>query len=183
MTRLLTALAVMLAMPYALADGDVELPTTQDQAAILALTFAYNKHPHYYEFGGVVVKTPDGHFNASQPVSDRHADNIEIDEDPMGYAQGYPIVADYHTHPCLDGYVPGVFSAPDLRSMRETQHAGYILDECTGDVHFWKPGDAYDVRDADEMTLDRLFGNERAHLTAKGKIVGHIEVDGKHIQL
>jgi hypothetical protein len=132
--------------------------------------------PHYYEYGGVVVRQPDGKFNASEPLGDYHADNMEIDEDPDGYDGGFDVVADYHTHPCISGYAPGVFSPNDLRSMRIAKHGGYILDECTGDVHYWKPGDPYD-KPTDK--LEALIG---AHI-ATGKVVGHIPVDGKVITL
>jgi hypothetical protein len=153
-----------------------EAPETEVEAAMMAFAAAYNDHPHYYEYGGIIVKMPNGRFNPSKPVTDGHNDNIEIDEDNESYDGHFPIVASYHTHPCMAGYVPGVFSPADLHSSRVSNRPGYILDECTGDVHYWAPGDPYDKpTDA----LEALMGVE----LATGKIVGHIPVDGKQIVL
>lgn len=164
----------------------MEAPDTANEAAVLALKNAYDNHPHYYEYGGVIVQMKNGKFNASMPTSDHHADNMEIDEDPEAYDEQDPIVADYHTHPCIEGYIPGVFSPADLRSMREERHGGYILDECTGDVHYWAPGDGYDPPPAEVVeklgpTFAGLFA--RRNQIATGKVVGRIPVDGKKIVL
>lgn len=152
---------------------------TANEAAVYALSMAYAQFPHYYEYGGVIVKMPSGKFNASKPTTDGHADNVEIDEDPDSYESEYPIVADYHTHPCLDGYVPGSFSPSDLHSMRSSNRPGYMLDECTGDIHYWAPGDGYDKPDDKASPLMKFFGPQ----LSRGKIVGHIPVDGKAIAL
>jgi len=156
-------------------------PMTEVEAAVIGLAAAYYEHPHYYEYGGVIVKQPDGRFNVSSPLTNGNASSVEIDEDNEGYNHQYPIVADYHTHPCLDGYVPGVFSPADLHSMREAGHGGYILDECTGDIHYWKPGDPYDKMDDADRLIQSMSG--KSQQTATGKIVGHIAVDGKPIKL
>ncbi len=150
---------------------------TMDAAALFALKTAYDKHPHWYEFGGVIVKQPNGTFSASTPITIGHADNMDINEDYEHYDGGFPIVADYHTHPCIDGYVPGVFSPADLHSSRESVHGGYILDECTGDVHYWAPGDPYTTEGLSVMEI------ARGVQIAAGKVVGHVDVDGKRIQL
>jgi hypothetical protein len=142
--------------------------SSADEVAIAVLTVAYERHPHYYEYGGVIVKTPSG-FNASAPVTIGHADNMQIDEDPESYDGNYPVVADYHTHPCVNGYSPEVFSPADLHSAREVGRGSYILDECTGDVRYWAPGDAY--------------APDTVAQIAYGRVVGHITVDGKAFSL
>ena len=147
-----------------------------NEAAVIILASAYNKHPHYYEYGGVIVQAPTGKFAASQPVTIGRASSMDINEDPDAYDESLPIVADYHTHPCISGYVPGVFSPADLHNARELGRPSYILDECTGDVHYWKPGDGYD---APQSVMGFM---SRAQL-ASGRVVGHIPVDGKEIKL
>jgi hypothetical protein len=178
--------AVLALVAYAgsgptVAKKQVDAPSTEVEAAIYALSRAYNDHPHYYEYGGVIVKMANGKFNASAPTTEGNATHIDINEDPEKYDGHYPVVSDYHTHPCIEGYVPGVFSAQDLISMREYQRGGYILDECTGDVHYWKPGDAYDKPDPKEgIDVLSLFRDRRS---AAGIVVGKIPVDGKQFSL
>lgn len=152
-----------------------QMPTSVTEAALVALAKAYNDHPHYYEYAGVIVAVGNGKFDPSMPRTDGHAADVDIDEDPETYDARFPVVADYHTHPCLQGYVPGVFSPADLHSMRSLNRPGYILDECTGDVHYWAPGMGYDPQDI----MDKIEG---IHL-ASGQVVGHIPVDGKSILL
>jgi hypothetical protein len=151
---------------------------SMNEAAAYALQAAYKDHPHYYEFGGVIVQGADGKFMVSAPAGLYHADNTEIDEDPESYELLGRIVGDYHTHPCMEGYVPDVFSPADLHSMRSYGRPGYILDECTGDVHLWEPG-------VDGYTTDGLNPIEviMGVKIAKGRIVGHVPVDGKKIEL
>lgn len=158
----------LLHIPAALPEGRESM----NEVAVYVLAAAYTR-AHYYEYGGVIVRLPSGLFAATRPITQGHAANTEIDEDPESYHGNFPIVADYHTHPCLAGYVPEVFSPTDLSSMRSFNRPGYILDECTGNVHYWQPGDAYDDTD----------GNIFADQTAAGRIIGHVPVDGTEITL
>jgi hypothetical protein len=153
---------------------------TQDAVAIAIVTYIYAKHPHYYEYGGVIQRLPDGKFIASEPNSDYHADNVNIDYDPLMYAGNYPIVSDYHVHPCMKGYGSNFFSPEDLHGMRSTREPGYILDECTGDVHVWDP-----AKDTAQQasTILKMDGEPRGPLLSEGRIIGHIPVDGKKIVL
>lgn len=148
-----------------------------NEAAVYALKSAYDKHPHYYEYGGIIVRTPNGKFGASRPMTEGHASDTEINEDNEAYEGSYPIVGDYHTHPCINGFVPGVFSPTDLKSARSYRLSTYILDECTGDVHYWEPGMPYDNTSLEPEEV--LMGIQ----VAVGKIVGHIPVDGKGFDL
>ena len=71
-----------------------------------------------------------------------------------------------------------MFSPQDLEGSRVTKTPGYVLDECTGDLHYWAPGDGY--LDADGML--KLGVNPLA-LThgiqlSPGRIIGKIAVDG-----
>lgn len=163
------------------AEDRGDAPATANEAAVRTFQIVYNEHPHYYEYGGLIVLRPDGKYDSTQPESDHHVDNMDIDDDPLLVAPN-KIVADYHTHPCVEGYIPGVFSGMDLHSMRSSNHGGYILDECTGEVHYWEPGMPYDEPKDDEEKIGVIMGGRHA-LTAKGKIVGRIVVDGKKIIL
>ena len=179
--RTLTVLTLigLLASLVLIASARADEPKGFDsanEAAVSALSIAYNTHPHYYEFGGVIVQAKSGKFAASIPVTVGHADNMSIEEDPEAYADSLPIVGNYHTHPCINGYMPGVFSPADLHAARSLNRPTYILDECTGDVHYWAPGDGYD-KPHDKM--EELMGVQ----LATGKIVGHVAVDGKSIEL
>jgi hypothetical protein len=153
---------------------------TADAVAVAVMTDIYKNHPHYYEYGGVIQKLPSGKFTASEPTSDYHADNVDIDMDPFSYDGNWPIVADFHVHPCMKGYASGEFSPEDLHGMREIKIPGYILDECTGDVHIWDP--LIDSSQFASIVL-HMKGTPRGPQLSAGRIVGNIKVDGKEIVL
>jgi hypothetical protein len=132
-------------------------------------------HSHYYEYGGVIEKTPKG-YAAAVPTTLHHGMDVSVDMDPEDY--DFPIAAGYHVHPCLKNAYPGVFSPPDLASARSTHTPEYILDECTGDIHYWAPGDGYmSLDDMEKMGVNPMQLAMGVQLSA-GKIVGHIPVDG-----
>lgn len=136
----------------------------------------------YYEYGGVIVhNTKTGAYGFSFPSTDYAGDHLGIDDDPASYDEDAKIVGDFHTHPCLPySHIPGVFSDADLADARITGHVGYMLDLCTGDVHFFDPA----VDKADEPTEHDLFelmlGGH--HGMAKGHIVGHVPVPGTPLE-
>jgi hypothetical protein len=145
-----------------------------DAAALYVVTKIYERS-HYYEYGGVIVKSPKG-YAVSVPSTQHHGMDVNIDEDPESYDA--PIVATYHVHPCLKNAFPGVFSPQDLAGARTANRPAYVLDECTGDLHSWAPGDGY-------LDLDALMklGVGPADLMqgvqlSPGKVVGKIIVDG-----
>lgn len=152
----------------------VKIFPTADAAALYVFGKIYERS-HFYEYGGVIVKGPTG-YEISTPTTQRHGTDVEFNNDPESFE--FPIVASYHTHPCLSNVYPNVFSPQDLASSRSTHTPGYVLDECTGEVHYWAPGDKY-------LTLDELLQLgvspmtlERGVQLAFGKIVGKIVVDG-----
>lgn len=155
--------------------GDkVQYFKTQDAAAIYVVGKIYEKS-HYYEYGGVILKAPQG-YAVSLPQTQHHGMDVNFSEDPESY--DFPIVATYHVHPCLKNAYSSLFSPPDLSSTRTTNHPGYVLDECTGAVHYWAPGDGY--LDGDAMLklgvnpIQLMMGVQ----LSPGKIVGKIVVDG-----
>lgn len=151
-----------------------------NEAAVSALAKAYELSP-YYEHGGVILRGADGKFRASYPATDYHGDSLEIDEDPLPYTEYGTVVATYHTHPCLPlSHVPDVFSPQDLKSDRITNHEGFLLDTCSGEVHAFMPGvDKIEPHEVHDL-LELVLGNEGA--TAKGRIVGHVSVTGARLE-
>jgi hypothetical protein len=155
-------------------DDEVRVFPTMDAAALYVVEKIYERS-HYYEFGGVIVKGSKG-FMISLPSTQHHGMDVSFDEDPESF--DYLIVATYHVHPCLKNAFPSVFSPQDMAGSRITKSPGYVLDECTGDLHYWAPGDGY--LDADALL--KLGVNPVALMQgvqlSPGKIVGHIAVDG-----
>jgi len=147
---------------------------SMDAAALYVVTQIYARS-HYYEYGGIIARSPKG-FVISAPSTQHHGMDVSFEEDPESFE--FPIVATYHVHPCLKNAFSSVFSPQDLAGSRVTKTPGYVLDECTGDLHYWAPGDGY--LDGDAMI--KLGVNPIALMTgvqlSPGKIVGKIEVDG-----
>jgi hypothetical protein len=110
------------------------------------------------------------------PDTDYSGDRVSYSADPDDYKG--KLVASYHTHPCLpDSHVPGVFSGNDIQGFRVFNRPGFLLDLCTGDVHYWAPGDPVEPRFSGNG-----LGDLRGELVAKGKIVAHIDVPGKSLE-
>jgi hypothetical protein len=163
--------------PPAAPKDDTKYFPSANAAAIYAVTKIYERS-HYYEYGGVIGKAPKGYVIGS-PVTQHHGMDVSFSEDPEDYA--YPIAATYHVHPCIKNAYPEVFSPQDLAGSRAANHPAYVLDECTGAVHYWAPGDGY--LDADallKMGVPPIALFEGVQLAA-GKVVGTIAVDGARI--
>jgi hypothetical protein len=154
-------------------QDDVKFFPTTNAAALYIVGKIY-EHSHYFEYGGVIVKSSKG-YALSAPKTQRHGMDVAFNEDPEAYE--FPIVASYHVHPCLSGTVPSVFSPQDLAGARVTNHPAYVLDECTGALHYWAPGDGYMSTDA-LLKLGVGPMELRDVQVSSGKIVGHIVVDG-----
>jgi hypothetical protein len=153
----------------------VKIFATMDEAALYVVGKIYERS-HHYEYGGVIVKGPKGYM-ISLPSTQRHGTDVSFSEDPEDY--DYPIVATYHVHPCLKNVYPSVFSPPDLAGARTAKTPAYVLDECTGALHYWAPGDGYltedDMLKMGIPPMEVLLGHVQL---ATGKIVGTIKVDG-----
>lgn len=155
-------------------DDGIKYFKTADEAAIYIVSKIYERS-HYYEFGGVILKTPKG-YAADVPATQHHGTDVEFQVDPEAF--NFPIVATYHVHPCLRYAFSSVFSPQDLASSRTTKTPGYVLDECTGYVHYWAAGDGY--LDGDAML--KLGVNPIAIMQgvqlSPGRVIGKIPVDG-----
>jgi hypothetical protein len=155
-------------------DDGVKFFATPTAAALYVVSKIYERN-HYYEYGGVIVRAPKG-YAISQPKTQRHGTDVEFDEDPESY--DFPIVATYHVHPCLKNVFPSVFSPQDLAGSRTANHPAYVLDECTGALHYWALGDGYlSADDMLKLGLSPIALIQGVQLSF-GKIVGKIVVDG-----
>jgi hypothetical protein len=157
------------------AEADTPEFATLTEAAMAGLALSAQTSP-YYEYGGQILLLPNGKYAYATPETTYEGDHMAVSQDPDDYQRG-KIVAHYHTHPCLPySHIIDKFSDGDLRSYRIVNRPGYMLDMCTGDVHFWAPGDSVDTRGTfSETTIE-------VHKTSVGKIVGHIPVPGKPLE-
>ncbi len=137
-----------------------------DDAAIQIFTYIYSRS-HTYEYGGVILKWDNGKYMGSVPDTQDNGIGVDFVDEALAF-QGVRVVADYHTHPCIEDAYAWAFSSQDIKNMTETNRPGYVADLCTGKIHYWSPGDVIDKP---------LFG-ANARL-ATGKIIGRIKVDGK----
>lgn len=112
---------------------------TTEEAAVAALHASYVLTP-FYEIGGVIVKKPNGKYEAELPHTEYVGDAVSLDQDPANYNPTYQIAATFHTHPCLkQTHIPAQFSPEDLSIARTGSHVAYIADFCTGKVHKYDP--------------------------------------------
>ena len=155
-------------------DDGIRYFKTRDEAALYVVGKIYERS-HYYEYGGVILKSPKGYL-VSIPVTQHHGTDVSFEEDPESY--DFPIVATYHVHPCMKGSFPSVFSPQDLAGARTAKTPAYVLDECTGSLHYWAPGDGYLSVDALLALGVSPIALEEGVQLSPGKIVGQIVVDG-----
>ncbi len=110
------------------------------------------------EWGGYIVRSPDGRYYFSIPVLGTEGTvNLQRLYDLLVEHPGYSIVANYHTHP----YLPGgqdtdmnqVFSPTDYSECRKKQIGGYLLTP-TGAVRYINPGPNL-PQDREIMTFTR----------------------------
>jgi hypothetical protein len=160
--------------PPAVAGDRVKFFRTADEAAIYVVGKIYERS-HYYEFGGVILKAPQGYV-ISLPATQHHGMDVEFDSDPESFE--FPVVASYHVHPCFRNAFPSVFSPQDLSGSRIEKLPGYVLDECSGDVHYWAPGDGYLSEDALLKLGVSPAALRQGVQLSPGKVVGRIVVDG-----
>lgn len=164
MLRALLVLVTLVLAPAVRADVAFDSAT---EAATVALKIVAKIAP-YYEYSGVVLGRPDGTFVLPPPNTQFSGDSSRSDVDPASYK--IPIVAGYHTHPCLPySHVPGVFSPQDLRWARVSKTPEYMLDMCTGDVHLYDPA-------VDVLTPVQLLEG------AAVRTVGHVPVPGTPLE-
>lgn len=148
---------------------------TMTEAAVYGLKRAAALS-EFYEYGGQIVQLKGGKYAIAEPSTDYAGDSVSYSADPIHYDG--PIVSSYHTHPCLPyTHKPGAFSPADLSGYRAYNRPGYMLDMCTGDVHYWAPGYTVDVALAGDSVSSLA-----AVTTAVGKIVGHVPVSGKPLE-
>lgn len=180
-TRALLVAALLLTRgAFADAPAPVHHPRefdTATEAATWAFSTIYTRlgAASYYEYGGVIVRAPDGKYVAALPTTEYAGDHVGIDTDPLSYPVGDTIVATYHTHPCLPvSHIPGNFSPNDLTVAREERYPAFMADLCTGNVHLFDPA----VDKSPDPVSNVLAGGA----ASSGRIVGHFPVSGVSIE-
>lgn len=113
-----------------------------------------------YEWGGVVVKFPDGKFSALTANTDYSGDSVGIRGNAFGL--NAEVVGTYHTHPCLPQHDVEFFSPQDLQEAIYFHKLVFMGDFCSGNVHEFVPGDKPDTDKAHDADM---------YLT-KGRIIG-----------
>lgn len=115
------------------------MPTTYatvQEAAVAALKQSY-EWSNQYEYGGTVVRTPDGKFAFTRPHTDWRGDSVHV---IFNTAEGYTLAADYHTHACLPySHYPNVFSDRDVWLNDYYATLGYMADLCSGVIRVYDP--------------------------------------------
>ncbi|HEV2178377.1 MAG TPA: hypothetical protein VGU20_30885 [Stellaceae bacterium] len=160
--------------------------STPREAAVAALTAA--ARVPYYEFGNVVVRLVNGRYDFVTPHTLLAGNQSRINLDPDAYS-GVQIVATYHTHPCIKGYLSDHFSPPDLSTTRAVGKPAYIADLCTGDVHVFDPRIDTVARTVINFPPDTpteiqdLLRGQLQRQDSPGRIVGRIPVTGAVINV
>ena len=142
------------------------------EAAVAAAVKLY-ACSHYYECSTAIAKDQHGKFVVRPYLSSNDAgDNTEMSH---GVPEGFELAADIHSHPCLpDTHEVSFFSPADVIEYIASRTTGYMLDECTGEVHEFIPG----VTVPNETEMPGNPGTYSTH----GLIIGKIPVEGKSVE-
>lgn len=107
------------------------------EAAIAAEQVAYDSG-YDVEWGGIILKTPEGKYRFALPNSDHKSDGVAINW--FYPPEGFAIAGEYHTHPCLPySHVPEAFSIPDAASALYNHLPTFIANLCLGEVREFDP--------------------------------------------
>jgi Domain of unknown function (DUF4329) len=140
---------------------------TLEEAGVHASARAY-QCSHAYECGGVIAQRPDGKYVVGPIQSTYSGDSLETSS---SVPAGWKLVANYHSHPCNnESHFTTFFSPIDISNNLSHRITGFMVDLCSGDVHEFDP--SKDSPNDTEMPDEGRFAT-------KGRIVGHITVDGK----
>lgn len=181
--------AVVTLMVFANASKPVSIPVTEihlpmqldinaltgydtlEEAGVHAIERAYQCSHAYECSGSIALRPSDGKYVVGPVRSDYSGDSVGVDH---RVPVGWKLVADFHTHPCnADSHDVGYFSPQDMAESTAEKITGFMGDLCTGEVHAWLAG-----RDSPN---DVYLEDQDIYL-AKGRIVGHITVDGKSME-
>lgn len=137
------------------------------EAATAAEKVAYDSG-YDVEWGGIILKTPEGKYRFALPNSDHKPDGVAINW--FYPPKGFVIAGEYHTHPCLPySHVPEAFSIPDAASALYTQLPTFIANLCLGEVREFDPS----IDSPDNVTI-----NWQGHTfkVTSGRSVGHFSL-------
>ncbi len=120
-----------------------------------------------FEYGGLIYQsTIDQKYYITQPTTSNDPGQVVLP-----FESKFPdmkLVGSYHSHMCNPHYISYVFSKNDIVFNEVLHIVGYMVDECTGDVHRFDPSNDRD----DDVTIVGRKGSI-TKLTA-GHIVGWI---------
>ncbi len=84
-----------------------------------------------YEWGGVIVRTTDGRYQYTDPVTSRNPTRLGI-RIPKELRDS--VVASFHSHPAAPDVTPLSFSDDDFESMKQLGVPMYVYDKRTNRV-------------------------------------------------
>lgn len=152
--------------------GADKLPAydTLDAAAVHAAQNILECSTHY-ECGGPLAVRPDGKYVAGAVRSDDQGDHVRLN---TNVPPPWKLAGTIHSHPCLaDTHEVGYFSPDDVGSTITEGVPGYMLDECTGEVHVFDP--------ATDKAGDTYLKDDEIYLT-KGRVIGVVKVSGESVE-
>lgn len=147
-----------------------------EQVATQALKESYHAYNgQLWEYGGIIYSR-DGVVKFTQPPITIQSIDFNSVNPELLLIPDDQLLALYHTHPCASKtHYPGYFSQIDLITPFYFNVPAFILDQCTGLVHEFKPHvDHIFDNGKDVKNFDDSLPQETYHIPV-GRIVGDIE--------
>lgn len=165
--RAIFATFLLLASSVTIAKHNVEMHypgyESLEEAAAHAVEAAYELTGNDAESASVLYQNNSNHkYYYAVPNTNGHVDFVIAYRNVP--VEGYTIVGDVHTHPCVsDGYSQ-YFSDTDLQGITRVGNVGFIGDMCNGNIHEFDP-----KKDKVNVVVEGISISE-------GRIVGHFTV-------
>lgn len=118
---------------------------------------------YYYECSTFIAKDPNGKFAVGPARTDYSGDSVRI---RANAPEDWDVVATVHTHPCIEGHFPNLFSSQDMAGSIMAHTIGYMVSLCTGDVHEFD----YMIDSPNNVHLE----DEGVWLSA-GRVIGRVD--------
>jgi hypothetical protein len=158
-------------LPMQRTDDSLTGYDTLEEAGVHGIERAYQCSRAYECFGAIALRPSDNKYVVGPVRTDYAGDSVQVDHK---VPPGWKLVADFHTHPCnADSHEVPYFSPQDMAEVTARKITGFMGDLCTGEVHEFTPG-----RDSPN---DAYIEEQELYLS-KGRVVGHIAVDGKSME-
>lgn len=155
-----------------------------EEAALYAEEYSYNKD-YRIEYGGNILKAPDGKYVYTMPDTSYSDDSVHINN-VKAYGDYIP-VAQYHDHPCLPySHFPMYFSEPDIANALHLSVIAIVANLCTGEIHEYDwtrdPVENVEIHVNPADLLKKGDDPEVFNLTT-GRVVGKIPLTRKPVIL